>query len=200
MYILFFCWIKNYSLPEKPLRFVGCSRTSVNAHFLATSRILLFGADKMANNMSTNDDCYLGACSLIEFKWSVVLNENAAKSIVLHFRNPSRASLNDRLSQKAVDAAESINRNSDRFHLGTASINRDPPRDKSNCRLIKYAGTLTLEAVDALRSNFAVEKKCMKYKSTLGEYPQCYRGLGKCYLRALYSVLPLAAKLDSPKS
>jgi hypothetical protein len=37
--------------------------------------------------------------------------------------------------------------------------------------LIKNAGTLTLEAVDALRSNFAVEKECMKYRSTLGKYP-----------------------------
>jgi hypothetical protein len=117
--------------------------------------------------MST-DDCYLGACNLIEFKQSAVSNENAVKSIVLHFRNPSRASLNDRSSQKAVDATESINKNSDRFHLGTASINRDPLRDKLNCRLIKNAGTLTLEAVDALRSNFLVEKECMKYKSILG--------------------------------
>jgi hypothetical protein len=112
---------------------------------------------KKANNMSTNDDCYLGACSLIELKRSAVLNENAAKSIVFHFRNPTRASSNDRLNQKAVDATESINGNSNRFHLGTASINRDPLRDKSNCPLIKYAGTLTLEAVDALRSNFVAD-------------------------------------------
>ncbi len=86
-------------LPEKPLRFVGCSIVGVcDAYFLATSRILLFGADKMANNMSTNDDCYLGACSLIKFKRLAVSNENAAKSIVLHFRSPTRPSLNDRLS------------------------------------------------------------------------------------------------------
>jgi hypothetical protein len=149
--------------------------------------------------MSTNDDCYIGAYSLMEFNQSDVLNENAAKSIVLHFRNQTRASSNDHLSQKEVDATESINRNSDRFHLGTASINRDPLRDKSNCRLIKYARTLTLEAVDALRSNFAVDKECMKYKSILGEYPRCYRGLGKCHLRALYSVLPQAAKLALSK-
>jgi hypothetical protein len=135
----------------------------------------------------------------MEFKQSDVSNENAAKSIVLHFRNQTRASSNDRLSQKEVDATESINGNSDRFHLGTASINRDPLRDKSNCRLIKYAGTLTLEAVDALRSNFVVDKECMKYKSILGEYPRCYRGLGKCHLRALYSVLPQAAKLALSK-
>ncbi len=114
--------------------------------------------------MSTNDDCYLGACNLIEFKQSDVLNENAAKSIVLHFRNQTRASLNDCLSQKEVDATEIINQNLDRFHLGTVSINRDPLRYKSNCRLIKYAGTLSLEAVDALHSNFAVDNKCMKYK------------------------------------
>ncbi len=144
--------------------------------------------------MPTNDDCYLGACSLIEFKQSAVLNENAAKSIMLHLRNPSRASSNDRSSQKAVDATESINGNSNRFHLDTASINRGPLKDKSNCHLTKNAGTLALEAIDALRSNFAVKKECMKYKSTLGEYPQCYRGLGKCHLRALYSVLPPAAK------
>ncbi len=79
--------------------------------------------------MSTNDDCYLGACSLIEFKQSAVSNENAAKSIVLHYMNPTRASSNDRLSQKEVDATESINGYSDRFHLGTTSINRDPLRD-----------------------------------------------------------------------
>jgi hypothetical protein len=119
---------------------------------------------------------------------------------VLHFRNQTRASLNDRLSQKEVDATESINGNADRFHLGTASINRDPLRDKSKCRLIKDAGTLTLEAADALRSNFAVDKECMKYKSILGEYPRCYRGLGKCHLRALYSVLPQAAKLALSKN
>jgi hypothetical protein len=118
---------------------------------------------------------------------------------VLHFRNQTRASSNDRLSQKEVDATESINGNSNGFHLGTTSINRDPLRDKSNCRLIKYAGTLTLETVDALRSNFAADKECMKYKSILREYPRCYRGLEKCHLRALYSVLPQATKLALSK-
>jgi hypothetical protein len=112
--------------------------------------------------MSTIDDCYLGAYKLMVFKQSDVMNENAAKSIVLYFRNQTRASSNDRLSQKEVDATENINRNSDIFHLGTASINRDPLRDKSNCCLIKYAGTLRLEAVDALRSNFADDNECMK--------------------------------------
>jgi len=136
---------------------------------------------------------------LIEFKQSDVSNENAAKSIVLHSRNPSKASLNDRLSQKAVDELESINRNSDRFYLGTTSINRDPLRDKSNFRLIKYAGTLSLEAVDARRSNFAVNNECMKYINILREYPRFYRGLGKCHLRALYSVSPQAAKLAHSK-
>jgi hypothetical protein len=149
--------------------------------------------------MSTNDDCYLGSCILMDFKQSNVLNENAAKSIVLHFGNQTRASLNDRLSQKEVYAIESINRNSDRFHLDTASINRDSLRDKSNCRLIKYAGTLSLQAVDALQSNFAVDNECMKYKNILGEYPRCYRGLGKCHLRAIYSVSPQAAKLALSK-
>jgi hypothetical protein len=129
----------------------------VRCSFLATSHILLFGADTTANNMSTNDDCYLGACNLMAFKWSDVSNENAAKSIVLYFRNQTRASLNDRLSQKECDVTESINENSDIFHLGTPSINRDPLGDKSICRLIKIAGTLSLEAVDALRSNFAVD-------------------------------------------
>ncbi len=119
---------------------------------------------------------------------------------MLHFRNQTRASQNDCLSQKEVDATESINGNPDRFRLGTASINRDPLRDKSNCCLIKYAGTLTLEAVDVLRSNFAVNTECMKHKSILGEYPRCYRGLGKCHLRALYSVLSQAAKLALSKN
>jgi hypothetical protein len=128
------------------------------------------------------------------------LNENAAKSIVLYFRNQTRALLNDRLSQEEVDATESINGNSDIFHPGTASISRYPLRDKSNFRSIKIAGTLTLEAVDALRSNFAVNNECIKYKNILGEYPTCYRGLGKCHLKALYSVLPQAAKLAHSKN
>jgi hypothetical protein len=162
-------------------------------------RILLFGADKKANNMSTNDECYLGAYNLIEFKQSDVSNENAAKSIVLYFRNQTRASSNDRLSQKKIDATESINGNSDIFHLGTASISRYPLRDISNCCLIEIEGTLTLETVDALHSNFAADNECMKYKNILGEYPTCYRELGKCHLRALYSVLPQAAKLALSK-
>jgi hypothetical protein len=65
--------------------------------------------------------------------------------------------------------------------------------------MIKIAGTLSLEAVDALRSNFAVVNECMKYKNILGEYPTCYSGLWKCSLRALYSVLPQAAKLAHSK-
>jgi hypothetical protein len=103
------------------------------------------------------------------------------------------------LSQKEVYAAENINRNSNRFHLCPTLINRDPLRDKSNCHLIKYAGTLSLEAVDARRSNFAVNNECMKYINILREYPRFYRGLGKCHLRALYSVLPQAAKLALSK-
>ncbi len=102
MYILFFCWIKNMVLSLEnccSLLYV-VSYEFCDAHFLATSPILLFGTNKKANNMSTNDDCYPGACNLIEFKQSDVLNENAGKSIVLHFRNQTRASSNDRLSQK----------------------------------------------------------------------------------------------------
>ncbi len=92
---------------------------------------------------------------------------------MLYFRNQTRASLNDRLSQKDVDATESINGNSNMFHLGTTSISGYPLRDKLNCHLIKIAGTLSLEAVDALRSNFASDNECMKYKNILGEYPTC---------------------------
>ncbi len=125
--------------------------------------------------MSTNDDCYLGAYNLIWFKRSDVLNENAAKSIVLYFRNQTRASLNDRLSQEEVDATESINRNSNILHPGTTSISRYPLTDKLNCRLIKIEGTLTRESIDALHSNFVVDNECMKYKNILGEYPTCYR-------------------------
>jgi hypothetical protein len=85
------------------------------------------------------------------------------------------------------------------FHLGTTSISGYPLRDKLNCHLIKIAGTLSLEAVDALHSNFASNNECMKYKNILGEYPTCYRGLGKCHLRALYSVSPQAANLAHSK-
>jgi hypothetical protein len=81
----------------------------MRSFILATSHILLFGADTKANNMSTNYYCYLGACNLIVFEQSDVSNENAAKSIVLYFRNQTRASSNDHLSQKDVDATESIN-------------------------------------------------------------------------------------------
>jgi hypothetical protein len=136
---------------------MGCS-------FSATSHILLFGADTKANNMSTKDDCFLGACNLMVFKQSDVSNEHAAMSILLHFKNQTRASLNDHLNQNEVDATENINGNSNIFNLGTASISRYPLREKSNCHLIKIAGTLSLEAVDALHSNFAVNNECRKYK------------------------------------
>ncbi len=95
----------------------------------------------------------------MEFKQSDVPNENAAKSIVLYLKIQTRASSNDRLSQKEVDATENINRNSNIFHLVMMSINRHSLRDKLNCHLIKIAGTLSLEAVDALRSNFAVDNE-----------------------------------------
>jgi hypothetical protein len=101
----------------------------------------------------------------MEFKRSDVSNENAAKSIVYYFRNQTRASLNDHLSQKEVDATESINKNSNIFHPGTASISRYSLTDKSNCRSIKIAGTLPREAVDALRYNFAVNNECKRYKN-----------------------------------
>jgi hypothetical protein len=65
--------------------------------------------------------------------------------------------------------------------------------------LSQKAGTGTIEAVDELLSNFAVKKECMKYKITLGKYPSCYTGMGGCHLRALYSVLPQAAKLAFSK-
>jgi hypothetical protein len=58
---------------------------------------------------------------------------------------------------------------------------------------------VTIEAIDEPLSNFAVKKEWMKYKSTLGEYLSCYTGMGKCHLRALYSVLPQAAKLAFSK-
>jgi hypothetical protein len=81
------------------------------------------------------------------------------------------------LSQKEVHATESINGNSDishRYHV----YQQISTQEKMNCRLIKIAGTLSLEAVDALCSNFAVNSECMMYKNILGEYPTCYTGLG----------------------
>jgi hypothetical protein len=64
---------------------------------------------------------------------------------------------------------------------------------------IKKAGVITIEAVDVLLSKFVLKKEWLKKKKLLGEYPKRYKGLWKCHLRALYSVLPKAAKLALSK-
>jgi hypothetical protein len=106
----------------------------------------------------------------MKFIRSAVSNENAALSIMPNCRNPSRASSNDRLTQKAatmtlaVDAMESINGNPNRCHQGTALFDRYPLRvkDKSKFPLELKAGTVTNEAVDELLSNVAVKGEFIK--------------------------------------
>jgi hypothetical protein len=95
----------------------------------------------------------------------------------------------------AVDATESIINNSDECHKATTSNCRNPSRDLSHDSVAQKAGLVTIEAVDELVSQFALKKEWLKYKHMLGEYPKCYKGLQKYYLRALYSVLLKATKL-----
>jgi hypothetical protein len=71
--------------------------------------------------------------------------------------------------------------------------------DLSRDSLAQKAGVVTIEAVDELVSKFALKKEWLKHKHLLGEYPNCYKGLRKCHLRAPYSVLPKALKLAHSK-
>jgi hypothetical protein len=100
---------------------------------------------------------------------------------------------------EAVDTTESIINNSDGYCKATTSNCRNPSWELSRDSLAKKAGVVTIETVDELVSKFALKKEWLKYKLTLGEYPKCYKGLRKCHLRVLYSVLPKAAKLAHSK-
>jgi hypothetical protein len=127
------------------------------------------------NNMSTEDDCNLAACGLIQLRGSVVLNENAIVSIIYSdgccTGTPSKTA-------EAVDATESINNNSDGCLKATTSNHRNPSRDSSRHSLAQKTGVVTTEAVDELVSKFAPKKEWLKYKHLLGEYPKHYKGFG----------------------
>ncbi len=64
---------------------------------------------------------------------------------------------------------------------------------------IKKAGVVTIEACDELVFKFVLKKEWLKYEHLLGEYPKHYKGLWKCHLRALFSILPKAAQLAHSK-
>jgi hypothetical protein len=149
------------------------------------------------NNMLTADDCDLAVCGLIKLRGSVVLNENA---IVIN-NNYSDGCCTGTPSKtvEAVDATESTINSSDGCCKATTSKRRNPSRDSSRDSLAQKAGVVTIEAFDELVSKYALKKEWLKYKHLLGEYPKCYKGLRKCHLRALYSVLPKAAKLALSK-
>ena len=72
---------------------------------------------------------------------------------------------------------------------------RRPLRDKLNESLANKAGVVTIEAVNILTTQLAIEKETLHFGSTLGFYPDAYTGLKNCHLKALYLVLPRAAKL-----
>jgi hypothetical protein len=149
------------------------------------------------NNMSTEDDYNLAACGLIQLRGSAVLNENAIVSINYYSDGCCTGTLSKTV--EAVDATESIINNSDGCCKATTSNRRNPSRDLSYANLVQKAEKVTIEAVDEIVSKFALKKEWLKYKHTLGEYQKCYKGLQKCNLRALYSVLPKAAKLAHSK-
>jgi hypothetical protein len=128
---------------------------------------------------------------------SAVLNENANESIKYYSDGcctgtPSK-------TVEVVDATESIINNSDGCCKATTSNHRNPSRDSSRDSLAQKARIVTIQAYDELVSKFALKKERLKYKDTLGEYPEHYKGLQKCHLRALYSVLPKAAQLAHSK-
>ncbi len=124
----------------------------------------------LMNNMSTEDDCNSAACGLIQLRGSAVLNENAIESI--NYYSDECCTGTPLKSVEAVDATESIINNSDGCHKATTSNHRNPSRDLSGDRVAQRAGVVTIEAYDELVSKFAL-KKWLKYKDTLGEYPNC---------------------------
>ena len=72
---------------------------------------------------------------------------------------------------------------------------RRPLREKLNESLVNKAGFVTIEAVNILTNHLAIKEETLHFGSTLGFYPDAYTGLKNCHLRALYAVLPRAAKL-----
>jgi hypothetical protein len=149
------------------------------------------------NNMSTEDDCNLAACGLIQLRGSAVLNENAIESINYYSDRCCRGTPSKTV--EAVDATESIIKNSDGCPKATTSKSRNPSKDSSLDSLVQKAGVVTIEAYDELISRFKIKKERLKYKVTLGEYPKHYKGFWKSCLRALYFVLPKAVQLAHSK-
>ena len=83
----------------------------------------------LMNNMSTEDDCNLAACGLIQLRGSAVLNENAIVSNYYYSDGYCTGSLSKTV--EAVDATESIINNSDGSCNATTSNRRNPSRDSS---------------------------------------------------------------------
>jgi hypothetical protein len=150
------------------------------------------------NNMSTEDDCNLAACGLIQLRGSAVLNRINAIESINYYSDGCCTGIPSK-TVEAVDATESIINNSGGCRKTTTSNRRNPSRDLSRDSVAQKAGVATIEAVDELVSKFAINKEWLKYKHTLGEYPKCGKGLRKCHLITLYSVLPKAANLAHTK-
>ncbi len=64
-----------------------------------------------------------------------------------------------------------------------------------NESLVNKAGFVTIEAVNILTNQLAIKEETFHFGSTLGFYPDAYKGLKNSHLRALYAVSPWAAKL-----
>jgi hypothetical protein len=111
------------------------------------------------NIMSTEDECNLAACGLIQLRGSAVLNENAIVSINYYSDGCCTGTFSKTV--EAVDATESIINNSDGCRKATTS-NRRNPSDLSHDRLALKAGVVTTEAVDELVSKFALRKEWLK--------------------------------------
>jgi hypothetical protein len=147
--------------------------------------------------MSAKDDCNLATSGLIQLRGSAVLYENAIVSN--NYYSDGCCTGTPSKTIEAVDTTESIINNSDGCCKATTSNRRNPSRYSSRDSLAQKAGVVTIEAYDELVSKFAPKKEWLKYKHFLGEYPKCYKGLWKCHLRALYFVMPKAAKLAHSK-
>jgi hypothetical protein len=110
----------------------------------------------LMNNMSTEDDCNLATCGLIQLRGSAVLSENAIDSI--NYYSDGCCTGTPSKTVEAVDATESIINNSDRYCKATTSNRRNPSRDLSHDSVAQKAGVVTIEAVDELVSNLQSKK------------------------------------------
>jgi hypothetical protein len=96
--------------------------------------------------MSTEDDCNLAACGLIQLRGSAVLNENAIESI--NYYSDGCFTGTPSKTVEAVVANESIINNSDGCCKATTSNHRNPSRDLSRDSLAQKAGVVTIEVYD----------------------------------------------------